>query len=77
MTYFNLSDEERDWRNHTEWEMERQYLRLEALADAEQHYCETSGDCCCPTEPSSRYSPGGIITYTDCCPEHGIEADEA
>ena len=56
------------------FESDRQAAYRDAMLDAEADRiqdCILSGDCCCPTEPPSRYDPGGIIRYLDECPEHG------
>lgn len=69
-----------DYEPDHAWEDEQRYALAEALADADAARIAdaiASGDCCCPEEPPSRYSPGGIITYLDDCPEHGVDAVDA
>jgi hypothetical protein len=61
-----------------QWEVEQTWRLQEAMADADDErrlQAIASGDCICPEEPASRYSPGGIIEYLGDCPEHGDEVD--
>lgn len=65
------------WNNMNE--DEREWLRQEILADAEEDRrqdCILSGTCCCPQEEPSLYSPGGPIEYDPRCPEHGEDEDD-